>query len=86
MKTTKLSYFLFSLAVITALVLAAVPMAPAHAMSSSPAVQTASLSSTGSHTAVLSSGIVVCRSLIIWRHSHRIVVRICHRVHRPNAQ
>ena len=86
MKTSQLSYLLFSLTVIAALILAAVPMASAHAMSSSLAPQTASLGSIGSHSAVLTSGIVVCRSLILWRHGHRITVRVCHRAHRPNPQ
>ncbi len=82
MKTNKLSHVLFSLAVIAALVLAAVPMAPAHALSASPA-QTTSISATD--TASYTSAVVICRSITFWRNHHRITVRVCHRVHRHNA-
>lgn len=85
MKKIKLSHVLFSLAVIAALVLAAVPMAPVYAMSSAPSTQTTSLSATGDVSAVLASGVVVCRSVTFWRDGHRVTVRVCHRVHRQNA-
>jgi len=80
MKTIKLPHVLFSFAVITALVLAAVPMAPAHAMSASTA-QTTSLAASDGSTTALTSSVVVCRSHTVWRNGHRITVRICHRVH-----
>ena len=80
MKTTKLSHVLFSLAVIAALMLAAVPMAPVHAMSASPA-QTASISAAGTSSTSLTAGVVICRSITFWRHGYRITVRVCHRVH-----
>ena len=85
MKTIKLSYVLFSFALIAALMLSAVPMAPAHAMSASPA-QTTSLTAASSSGATLTSGVVVCRSRTVWRHGHRITLRVCHRVPRHNTQ
>ena len=86
MKTIKFSHVLVSFAVIAALALAAVPIAPAHAMSASLASQTTSLSATtGNHAPVLTSGAVVCRSITVWRHGHRITLRVCHRVLRQNA-
>jgi hypothetical protein len=80
MKTTRLSHILFSLAVIAALVLAAVPMAPAHAMAASPSDQATSLSAAGGQPSVSVSGAVVCRSIHLWRHGHWVTVRVCHRV------
>ena len=78
MKTTKLSYVLFSLAMIAALVMAAVPMAPAHAMSADSPAQGTSLSSSSGHAGM--AGAVVCRSVHVWRHGHWVTVRVCHRV------
>jgi|KBSSwiStaDraftv2_1062776.scaffolds.fasta_scaffold07874_10 hypothetical protein len=77
MKTIKLSHVLFSFAVIAALMLAAVPMAPAHAMTTS----TAQVATIGAHSPVVTSGAVICRSITVWRHGHRITLRVCHRVH-----
>jgi hypothetical protein len=87
MKTNKLSHTLFVFAVIAALVLAAVPMASAHAMSSSlgvssPAPQTTSITSAAATTLAPAPSAIVCRSVTFWRHGHRITVRVCHRVHR----
>lgn len=84
MKPTKLFHVLFSLTVIAALVFAAMPVTPAHAMPASSA-QTISLASTGSHSVSLTSHIVVCRSVTVWRHHHRVTIRVCHRVHRHDA-
>lgn len=80
MKTNKLFRVLFSLTVIAALVFAAMPIAPAYAMSAS-SPQTTSVAAIGSHSPTLAPGVVVCRSITIWRHHHRITVRVCHRVH-----
>lgn len=82
MKTTKLPYLLFSFAMVAALVLAAIPMAPAHALSVSAPQQSTSLNAAISSSPVLTSGVVICRTRIVWHHGHRIVRRICHRVHR----
>ena len=85
MKTIKLSSVLFSFVVIAALMLAAVPMAPAHAMTISSTQTTGLSATTGSHTTVLTSGALVCRSIAVWRHGHRIRLRVCHRVPRQDA-
>jgi hypothetical protein len=81
MKATRLSHVLFVFAVIAALVLAAVPMAPAHAMSASPAPQTMSIASVAETSLAPAASAIVCRSITFWRHGHRITVRKCHRVH-----
>jgi len=81
MKTTKLSHLLFSLVMVTALVLAAIPTTPAHATSASSPITTG-LSAAGDQATVIASGVVVCRSITFWRNGHRITVRVCHRVHR----
>ncbi len=81
MKTTKLSYLLFSLAMVAALVLAAIPVSPAHALSTSAVQQSTSIAA-DNHSSVLTAGIVVCRTKVVWRHGHRIAVRVCHKVHR----
>jgi monoamine oxidase len=81
MKTTKLTHILFSLAVIAALVLAAVPVAPAHAMGISPSTQATSLSATSGQASASVAGAVVCHSLHVWRHHHWVTIRVCHRVH-----
>ena len=82
MQRTKLSPLLFSLAVVAALVLAAVPMVPVHAMSSSPSAQVSPLSTADDSSAAISPSAVVCRSITFWRHGHRVTIRICHRVPR----
>ncbi len=80
MKTTKLSYLLFSLAMVIALVLAAIPVAPAHALSTSAVQQSTSIAADNHSPAP--TGLVVCKTKIVWRHGHRIAVRVCHRVPR----
>mgnify|MGYP000622033487 CR=1 FL=1 len=86
MKTIKLPHLLFSLAVIAALVMAAIPAAPAYALSDS-APQAVSLTATDDASAVLTAtSAVVCRTKIIWRDGHRVSIRVCKRVHRPNTQ
>jgi len=79
MKPIKLSQLLFSLAVIGALVMAAIPAAPAYALSAAASDQT-SISAAGADSP---ANAVVCRSVVKWRNGHRIVVRVCHRVHPP---
>ena len=85
MKTIKLSHLLFSLAVIAALVMAAMPAAPAYALSNT-ASQTATVSATSTAATALTAGVsvVVCWNKVIWRDGHRISIRVCKRVHRPN--
>ncbi len=83
MKTTKLSYLFFSLAMIVALVLAAIPMAPAHAMSAS---ATSSSISATADVSVSGAHVLVCRHVVGWLHGHRISVRICHWVHKPDVR
>lgn len=85
MKTIKLSHLLFSLAVVAALMMAAVPAAPAYALSNS-ASQITSIAAADNDSTVLTAGAVVCRSTTIWRNGHRVTIRVCHRVHRPNAK
>jgi len=86
MKTIKLSHMLFSLAVVAALAFAAIPAAPVYALSDS-ASQTTSIAAADNDSPVLTAGgAVVCRTKVIWRNGHRVSVRVCHRVHRPNAQ
>ena len=86
MKTIKLPHLLFSLAVIAALVMAAIPAAPAYALSDS-APQAVSLTASDGASAVLTAtSAVVCRTKIIWRDGHRVSIRVCKRVHRPNTQ
>jgi len=82
MKTTKLSHVFFVFAVIAALVLAAVPITPAHALSTSPAAQGTSITSTAQSSLAPAASVLVCRSATFWRHGHRITVRVCHRVHK----
>jgi hypothetical protein len=80
MKPVKLSHLLFSLAVISALVLAAIPVAPAYALTASASDQT-SISAAGADAP---ANAMVCRSVVKWRNGHRIVVRVCHRVRPPH--
>ncbi len=82
MKTTKLSYLLFSLAMVTALVLAAIPVSPAQALSTSAVQQQGTSIAADNHVPVLTAGAVVCKAKIVWRHGHRIAVRVCHKVPR----
>jgi hypothetical protein len=86
MKTIKISHILFSLAVIGALVLAAIPAAPAFALSASAANTLSAekqLSAPAPNADLASSGALVCRSVVRWHNGHRIVVRVCHRVANP---
>lgn len=76
MKPVKLSHLLFSLAVIAALVMAAVPAAPAYALSGSASDQT-SISAAGDDSP---ANAIVCKKVTKWRDGHRITVRVCHRV------
>ena len=79
MKNSKLSTILFSLAVIVALTLAALPAAPAYALSASSA--TGSIAVNHSSAPVISANhIWVCRTIRIWRNHHLIVIRHCHRL------
>jgi hypothetical protein len=83
MKPVKLSQLLFSLAVISALVLAAIPAAPAYALTGSASDQT-SISAAGADAP---ANAVVCKSVVKWRNGHRVVVRVCRRVplHQPDS-
>ena len=83
MKPVKPSHLLFSLAVIAALVLAAIPAAPAYALTA-PASDQTSISTTGDESP---ANAIVCRKVTKWRDGHRVTVRVCHRVHppRPNG-
>lgn len=83
MKPIKPSHILFSLAVISALVLAAIPSAPAYALSA-PASDQTSISAVDADAP---ANAVVCRKVVKWRDGHRVTVRLCHRVHppRPNG-
>jgi hypothetical protein len=88
MKPIKLSHILFSLALIAALTIAAVP-APVHALAAS----SAGAASTGNTIAanqsnapiVAANSTWVCKSVVVWRHGHRIVVRKCHKAEKPAA-
>ena len=81
MNRNKLTYILFSLAVIGALLIAAVP-APVFALSGSPSVS-------ASAGAQLTAGLptapsyIVCRSVAFWRFGHWVVIRFCHRGPNP---
>jgi hypothetical protein len=86
MKTIKISRILFSLAVIGALVLAAVPAAPVFALSTSAANTISAekqLNAPAPNAGPISSGTLVCRSVVRWHNGHRIVIRVCHRVANP---
>jgi hypothetical protein len=88
MKTIKFSYLLFSLAMVAALALAAIPAAPAYALSDSATQQSASIGAADNNSSMLSASgaVIVCRTKVIWRNGHRISIRVCHRVHRPDTQ
>jgi hypothetical protein len=81
MNRIKLTYILFSLAVIAALVIAAVP-APVFALSGAPAV---SASSNAQLTAGVptTGSVLICRSVGFWRFGHWVVIRLCHRGPNP---
>ena len=85
MKTTKLSHLLFSLVMIAALVVAAIPSTPVYAMSDSAPQQSTSIGAADITSSTLSAGAVVCRSITFWRNGHRVTIRVCHRVHRHSA-
>ena len=80
---SRLFQILFSLTVIAALALAAVP-APVYALS---APATNLVSSGGSaiqnSSVVLPPNILVCRVVIIRHAGHLIIFRLCHRVEKP---
>lgn len=86
MKTIKFPHLLFSLAVIAALVITALPAAPAYAMA--PDSTHASLTATHSDQAALTSGVsaIVCWNKVVWRDGHRVVIRVCKRVHRHSPE
>ncbi|MFN8462189.1 MAG: hypothetical protein U0X93_10520 [Anaerolineales bacterium] len=86
MKTIKLSQLLFSLAVIAALVMAAIPAAPAYAMAPDSTPTSLSAASTGQVAPAAIVGVVVCKNKTIWRDGHRITIRVCKVVHRHNPQ
>jgi hypothetical protein len=79
MKPVRLTHVLFSLAMIGALVLAAIPAAPAYALTA-PGSDETSISAAGADSPASK---VVCRSVVKWRNGHRITVRVCHRVPSP---
>ena len=81
MKPIKLSHLLFSLAVISALVLAAIPAAPVYALSASASDQT----SISAVDADAPANAVVCKKVVKWRDGHRVVLRVCRRVPRHGA-
>jgi hypothetical protein len=82
MNNIKFSHILFSLALIAALALAVVPMAPAHALSTSTANAVMTANQVNAEVLSSNSG-VVCKRIVIWRNGHRTVVRRCHKVTNP---
>lgn len=86
MKTIKLSHLLFSLAVIAALVMAAIPAAPAYAMAPDSTPTSLTAAHAGQVVSAAVVGVVVCRNKVIWRDGHRISIRVCKVVHRHNPQ
>ena len=81
MKKINFFHILFSLALIAALALAVVPMAPAHALSSS----TTNTMMIGANQVLTPNNGVVCKSFTVWRNGHRIVVRVCHKIKKPSS-
>jgi hypothetical protein len=81
MNKIKFSYILFSLTLIAALALTVIPMAPAHALSSS----TANTVMTSANQVLTPNNGVVCKSVTVWRNGHRIVIRVCHKVEKPSS-
>lgn len=86
MKTIKFSHMLFSFAVIAALVMAAIPAAPAYALSGSASQPTSITAADNSDSPTISAGPVVCRTKVVWRNGKRVTIRVCQRVHRPDGQ
>jgi hypothetical protein len=82
MKNIKTSHILFSLALIAVLTLAAIPAAPAYALSAS-ATNPMIAANQVSAPALASNGVIVCRTVIRWHNGHRVAVRLCHRVEKP---
>jgi hypothetical protein len=82
MNKIKTSHILFSLALIVALTLAAVPAAPAYALSAS-ATNPVIAANQGSAPILAPNSVLVCRTIIEWRNGHRVVVRRCHKVTKP---
>ena len=80
MNKIKFSHIVFGLALIALLVAASVPMAPAYALSNSSvhAVVAEKQSDTLNNN-------IVCKSVTYWRNGHRVVVRICHKVTKPDS-
>jgi hypothetical protein len=68
---------LFSLAVIAALLIAAIP-APAFALPSAPSASAGGFTQLTASTPTQGS-FFVCRSVVVWRFGHRVVIRLCHR-------
>ena len=85
MKTTKYSHLLFSLDLIAALVVAAIPSTPVYAMAAATPQQSTSIGAADSALSTLAAGAVVCRSITFWRNGYRVTVRVCHRVHRASV-
>ena len=82
MNKIKFSHIVFSLALIAALAVASLPMAPAFALSTSSATAMA-VGNQVNNTVLAPNTAVVCRSITVWRNGHRIVVRTCHKVTKP---
>ena len=85
MKNIKVSHVLFSLALIAALGLALVPMAPVHALSAASVTTPMLAENQGTGPAFSASNALVCRSIVVWRHGHRIVLRKCHKLTNTSA-
>jgi hypothetical protein len=87
MKTIKLAHILFSLTMVAALALAAIPASPAYALSDSATQQSTSINAADNDSSALTAaGVVVCRTKIFWRHGYRVSIRVCHRVHPPSTK
>jgi hypothetical protein len=84
MNKINISGIVFSLALIAALAFAVVPMSPAHALSNS-AVDTVMTNANHVETTILAPNTgVVCKSVVVWRNGHRIVLRVCHKIEKPS--
>lgn len=77
MKTNKFFNLFFSLVMIAALIVAAVPAVSAHALTPS---QTQISSTSAAPDAV------VCVRKTVWHNGHRVVIRVCHKVHKSDAE
>ena len=80
MNKIKLSHIVFSLALIAALAATSIPTAPAYALSNS----SAHVVVAEKQAAALGNNIV-CKSVTYWRNGHRVVVRVCHKVTKPES-